>query len=218
MRQDRLFVDQYEGNNGCNFPEYVKGGRLLYAHKATEGIYHTDTKHKERVLLAHEHGLAVLHYHYCRPDQSDVSMEMHNFWSQVMESWQRYDFLGLDFETKAKWETIPQAQNYIEQAWAMLHKVSGHTARPYGSTSFLKENTRRNWLRFKPRWQAQYGYDPGRSIWGTNWWAWQFTDGKYGPTPHYVKGVGVGDVSLLNALTTVKLRVLLARRQRAVHK
>lgn len=216
MRQDRYFVDQYENNAGANFVQYVHGGRLLYAHKATEGIGHVDRWHKTRTVDAHSHGLAVMHYHYCRPDQLDTAGEMRNFWDTASRTWQRFDFVALDFESGVKGHSAAFMQDYIEHAWDELKRISGHTGRPYGSTSFLIVNTRRSWMRFRSRWQAQYGPEPGRAPWGTAYWAWQFTNGKDGPEPHGIAGVGSSDVSLLNPYTAIRLRVLLAGRRRAV--
>jgi GH25 family lysozyme M1 (1,4-beta-N-acetylmuramidase) len=214
MQARRLFADQYELNTESNLSMYADAGHVLYACKATEGAHHYDVAHAERARRAHKQGLTVMHYHYCRPDQDDILAEVKLFQRIVERAWQAGDIVALDFESAVKDRGVTVDQDYIERMWTNVKAIMGHTARVYGSTSFLETYVRRGWLKRKPRWQAQYGDQPGTAPWGTHWWAWQQSDGLTGPAPHELPGMGECDVSLLNPTTALRLSVRTAWRRR----
>lgn len=214
MRPNRYFADQYEGNTAPVFATYANAGHVLYAHKATEGVYHVDQLHARRVDEAHDRDLTVMHYHFCRPDEGEPGAEALLFWRTVKPTWRDGDILALDFERLAPGMGPTEAAEYIETLWEKVRAVSGHTAVVYGSTSFLENNTRVRWLRIRRRWQAQYGQGPGRMPWGVGWWAWQYTDSVHGPEPHSLPGISNCDVSILNLRTATALSVRTRRRRR----
>jgi len=218
MNNYKYFADQYEGNGDPDLAAYAHAGHCLYAHKATEGALHIDRRHAARAMWAHESGLTVMHYHYCRPDEHYPRGERALFWSQVEPVFKSGDILALDFERGAVNDRGLTDTTYIERFWNDLHGTTGHSAVVYGSTSFLEDNARIGWLRWRRRWQAQYGSEPGRAPWGTAKWAWQLTDGQSGPLPHALTGIGRCDVSLLNPWTALALRARTARRRRTVKK
>lgn len=210
----RYFADQYEGNADPDLELYAHYGHTLYAHKATEGLHHIDTKHAERTRRAHEQGLCVLHYHFCRPDQGQLSeAEAVAFWRVVKPVWQPGDRLALDCETEGgrPWAGGPK---YVPNIAASLHRGAGVFPWTYGSTFFLETAIPRSFLNGNPRWQAAYGPKPGMSPWRKPWVAWQFTDGQIGPRPHAVAGIGECDVSMLALRQAIALRVTVARRRR----
>lgn len=49
-------------------------------------------------------------------------------------------------------------------------------------------------------WVATYGSEPG-CVWTCAHVAWQYTDGKYGPLPHCIVGIGCDDISTDNGIT-----------------
>lgn len=214
MNPRRLFADQYEGNPDPDLEFYAHYGHRLYAHKASEGGLHIDAAHARRVRQAHDLGLTAMHYHFCRPDQGDLTREARYFWLVVKPTWRPGDMLALDYEILKGGASMAEAQRYIERLWAEVRRISGHTSRVYGSTSFLEVNVAVPWLRFKPRWQAAYGPQPGRMPWGTAYWAWQRSDGAQGPSPHKLAGIPAGDISLLNARTALVLDLRFRSRRR----
>jgi len=213
MQNFRLFADQYEGNPEPNLAEYAHAGHVFYAHKATEGVAHVDAAHIRRARHAHEQGLTVMHYHFCRPDQRDPVREMRQFWNVSRLSWLPGDFVALDFEPESGHDANLWTPGYLESVWDHLHATTTEGARVYGSTSFLAGHAREVWLRKRPVWAAQYGNDPGSGSWGRHWWAWQRSDGAVGPEPHTLAGIGVCDVSQLNMVTALALAVRARRRR-----
>lgn len=218
MHPSRLFADQYEGNNDPNLAAYAHAGHCLYAHKATEGVFHADQRHAQRSTWAGQSGLTVMHYHFCRPDEGSPAKEAAWFWERVQHSFAPGDMLALDFERAMPHHASVVSADYIQQLYNETVLASGLHPRVYGSTSFLETYVRRSWLRFKPRWQAAYGPPPRRAPWGTAEWAWQFTDGEQGPVPHVIDGIGRSDISILNPRTALVLRARTARRRRAIEK
>lgn len=212
----RYFADQYEGNGDPDLALYAHYGHLLYGAKATEGRFHIDAKHAERTREAHSHNLAVLHYHFARPDQhATAADEAAAFWRVVKPVWRAGDRLALDCEPEGgrPWVGGPM---YVPALAAAVAKVSGVHPWTYGSTSFLETAIPAAFLRSNPRWQAAYGPKPGRGPWGKAWVAWQFTDGQVGPVPHAMAGIGSCDVSMLSLRQAFVLgREAAARRRRA---
>ena len=212
----RYFADQYEGNSEPDLALYAHYGHTLYAHKASEGVAHIDSMHAQRVRRAHEQGLTVLHYHFCRPDQhASAAAEAAAFWRAVKPVWEPGDRLALDCETEGgrPWQGAP---DYVPNLAAAVHRASGVYPWTYGSTFFLDTVIPRSFLNSNPRWQAAYGPKPGMAPWRKPWIAWQFTDGQVGPTPHAVAGIGECDVSMLALRLAVPLRLVVARRRRAL--
>lgn len=216
MQTYKLFADQYEGNATPDFISYAKAGHCLYAHKATEGTRHVDARHVQRTQRAHQEGLTVMHYHFCRPDQHDPHAEAAHFWRAVKPVLETGDWIALDFEKEGSIPRDLYTPDYIEALYNGIVRLSGEQARVYGSTSFLQECTRRRWLRRRARWQAQWGSRPGWAPWGTPWWAWQRTDGQQGPDPHSLAGIGPCDISELNRWTAAALRLRTWRRRRRI--
>jgi GH25 family lysozyme M1 (1,4-beta-N-acetylmuramidase) len=216
MKPYRYFADQYERNPDPDLELYAHYGHVLYAHKASEGRYHVDRCHWRRTRHAHELGLTVLHYHYCRPDQRSVPQEAVVFWDEARLTFQPGDYLALDFEQLALGMTPIEAAGYIANLAFELAQLSKHDPLVYGSTSFLTANVGRGLLVARRRWEAAYGPKPGWGVWRRPWWAWQASDGVYGPQPHRLAGIPAGDVSVLNQRTALVLNLRFSRRRRRV--
>lgn len=191
-------ADQYEDNRDPDLAAYRAAGRLRYMHKATEGRYHVDSKHRERVERAHSLGLFVNHYHFCRPDEGqDPAPEMQLFWGTCKSLWLPGDRLVLDCEAEPNGVWVG-GRNYVPNAWDALLRRSGIKAAIYGSTSFLAAAVPILWLKDKDRHEAAYGPSPTNRPWHKHWWAWQFTDGASGRLPHSAPGIGLCDQSMLS--------------------
>lgn len=216
MKAFRLFTDQYEGSPDPNLREYAWAGHVLYAHKATQGTYHTDSKYADRVVKAQSLGLVVMHYHYCDPVLRDPRAEAEYFWDgAVKHRFIRGDKLALDFEYAAKLSPR-MLEGYIIDFWKHLLTISRLDARIYGSTSFLESECNRRWLARRARWQAQYGPNPHMFPFGRRWWAWQFTDGTNGPEPHRLPGIATGDIDMLRLDVAARIAMESRRRRRII--
>jgi len=191
-------VDQYEGNPDPDLAAYRAAGHLRYMHKATEGAFHADEKHRERVERAHAVGLFVNHYHFCRPDdRSGGKAEMRLFWGACKSLYLPGDRLCLDCEPNSNGDWAGDLE-YVPSTWEYLYRLSGVRATIYGSTSFLAAQVPVGWLRGRDRHEAAYGPPPSNLPWRRHWWAWQFTDGTSGPWRRSVVGIGLGDQSMLS--------------------
>lgn len=211
MRAFRYFTDQYEGNPEPDLERYAHYGHVLYAHKASEGCFHVDKRHAARVQRAHEQGLSVLHYHYCRPDEGKLpKLEAQAFWAAVKPLWRPGDYLALDTESGAREWGGPWGV-YTPELWNQLHQISGHSALEYGSTDFLRSKLPVRFVRGLRRWEAAYGPRPSWGPWHRPWWAWQLSDGQIGPQPHGLAGITSGDVSILRLDVALVLRARTAR-------
>src|ERR1700722_5693356 len=70
-----LFADISSNNPTFNAKEYAAAGHVIVAIKASEGTSFADPKHRGWCLAAGMHHLAVIHYHFGRPDRSSGSEE-----------------------------------------------------------------------------------------------------------------------------------------------
>lgn len=219
LKPRRYFADQYEGDGEPDLEMYAHYGHVLYAHKATEGVAHIDSRWVERVRTAHSLGLTVLHYHFwdSTPDWSD-RQQMDHFWNTTIHHFEPGDCLAIDFE-RARAGGVFATGRAIMDTWDALERLTAEPKSYYGSSSYLAENTSGRWRRRKRRWEAAYGPMPSRLALGWPWWAWQLSDGVQGPEPHRLAGIPSGDVSMLNLRSAVFLAARTARRRRrAVHK
>lgn len=209
----RLFADLSDNNAAFNAHAYASAGHQLVALKASEGVGFTDPKHGPRADQAHHAGLLVAHYHFCRPDtHPDHAGEAETFWAAVKPFEWPGDFLVLDLEVTPR-GGMAQAAGYLAGFDAALHRISGHRAVGYTYVSYLDEAGPRLQVASRRWWIAAYGSKPGRLGAGRHRWAWQYTDGRDGPTPHRFAGIGQCDGSRLFLPASRDVAQRIARRR-----
>jgi hypothetical protein len=189
---------------------YAAGGHILLGVLATDGATFVSEKYVKQVSSAHAHGIAVVHYHFARPeDHPDGAGEMGHFWSTVQPHWRAGDRLALDVE-----RNHPNGGDaLIGYAWTLdrhLIKISGIHAWLYAERSRFTDLGRRFNTSSGKRWAADYS----RSLFG--WFrrlglvAQQTTDGQAGWGPKHFAGIGPCDG---NILTGGEYRQLLRERR-----
>lgn len=218
MRNFQLFADTYEGNSVGSIEDYTRAGHVILALKASEGTAHIDTWHAGRAREAHAWGLAVVHYHFARPDLgNDPHREAEFFVRVVKPTWRKGDYLWLDIERGVERRTGTE-QAWCEAFCATVHSMFGATPIVYASESVLNEalrNMRVKGERYAP---AKYGGSPSRLAGKKRKWSEQFTDGTLGHGPHSLPGTGKGDINILSLRVASAVRLRTGwRRWRALH-
>lgn len=210
-----LFADISSNNDSPNLGMYAKAGHRLVAIKATEGQTYNNGGHAREAHRAHDLGLVVAHYHFCRPGAvHDVSAEMRHFWRAVVPVFEPGDLLVLDFEVNqdGQW---PSDAAYVAACDRALTSHAGIAPILYCPLGFthnlvpaLRISSRNFWVAAYPGPVRRLGLHRHR-------WAHQFTDGLVGGKPRSMAGIGRCDVSRLTPWGLADLTVRRARRRRA---
>lgn len=201
---NRYFSDVSSNNGSFSAPQYASAGHTIVAIKATEGTGYTNPFYREWVHDAHEHGLAVIHYHFALPQDGDPSAEAEHFISTVRPEFKRPgDYLAFDVEQG----TITQAKDWIGPAYEFV-RSQGYHPWLYTFLSFYEQGLT---IPSHEYWLAAWGNERPSVRRGHNLLAWQYTDGQVGPEPHAFAGIPkVADGDLLD----VSLAAQLARTHR----
>lgn len=216
MRARRYMADQYEGNAEPDLELYAHYGHTIYAHKATEGVGHVDSRHKARAREAHRLGLTVVHYHFARPDEGQALWEARNFRGSLeVGVFQPGDYLAIDLERQALNMWAP-TYSYLVELYDAIVRETRHDPLIYANTDFLTNLGGGGWLGKRRIWQADYNLNRGKLPWRTPVWACQFTDGEQGARPHALAGIGECDVSLLRLDVALVLDARFRWRRRRV--
>lgn len=192
-----LFADISSNNPEFNAEEYRRAGHVAIAIKATEGTFYTNPNHRGWCLRAGWHHIAIVHYHFGRPDLSDgPEAEAHHFLQVVTPLAGGRDYLCLDLE-----RATPQGWQH-DPAWSLTFDkyVQAHTrfhTLLYANRSTLQQSD--GWLHGDKRrvWDAEWDSNPDYAPPGYGVFARQQSDGSVGPGPHSLPGVGFCDVNVL---------------------
>lgn len=189
----RYFADISSNNRAFDAETYSIHGHVLVAIKATEGDTYDDPKYLQWVIEAHRHGVAVVHYHFGRPDlHPSPAGEAKHFLDTVLHHTGPRDYLALDLERPAigGWNHDP--------AWSMgfdryVQDHSRFHTVLYMSQSDLEASDA--WLAGDNRrvWVADWGVTPSVAPKGYTVLLRQYTDGIIGPQPHSFAGIGACD-------------------------
>lgn len=203
---DNLFADISSNNASFDAAQYKAAGHLAIGIKATEDRDFVNPKYGAWVADAHRHNLGVFHYHFARPENGQPDGQAEHFWNTVRDHFRRPgDFVVVDVETSSP----ANGKQFTIEYDKHLRKISGTHPILYTFLSYFQEGGLT--ISSGDAWIAAWGrVQPGR-----NWdvpgpedlWAWQYTDGHSGPTPHSFAGIpGTCDGSRLNPETTAHLR------------
>lgn len=211
----RHMADVSSNNSIVNIPKYASAGHTRIAIKATEATGYVNPGHHVQAAIAHGHGLCVSHYHFCRPGVTAAVDEMRHFWDTVRSVWEPGDNLHIDLEVEI--ETLGQRDlaEWHNRYCANLYRISGVDCIPYMNEYYY--GLMRDYLDAPKQryWIAAYGSQSPRLKHGHELWAWQFTDGRVGPEPHFATGIGDCDLSLVNrGQVLADYRLSLRRRRR----
>jgi lysozyme len=172
--------------------EAVKAAGIVgVIYKATEGQTWTDDSYVQQQHAAKAAGLKWGSYHFA--NGSDVDGQVANF--MVFASPDADELFCLDWEDNGgDTMTADGVKEWITKVEAILGRpgecviYSGNTAKEQivGNDPFFGD--RRLWL-------AQYNPATSTQESWSAYWLWQFTDGRDGPTPHSIDGIGPCDIN-----------------------
>lgn len=185
-------IDLSHWNNVKSFPKIASDGIDLVFHKATQGINNSDKTYSQRRLQAESAGLKWGSYHFgIGADGSDQADHFLNASGGT-------GLLVLDFEPNPHGPTmtLDQAEEFV----SYIKEAKGKYPGLYGGYH-LKELMKSAgstvltncWL-----WFARYGNAIVSPTGWKSWTFWQYTDGKNGPDPKQVQGVGHCDRNAFN--------------------
>jgi len=176
-----------------DFAAAKQSGLAAIMIKATEGATYQDPKFRDNLTMARKAGLLCGAYHF--GTAADVDKQVANFLTTIGDPSQLH--LALDFENN---DPSPSNTMSKDQALAFLAKLEAKTGRkltiytgsrmfdvfgPKASTAFATHRV----------WWAQYGSTLKLHPTWEKYWLWQFTDGKNGPMPHKIAGLGACDIN-----------------------
>jgi lysozyme len=178
---------------GLDFAKAKADGIIGVIHKASQGLTLGDAMYAANRAKVAKAGLLWGAYHFGTDD--DGVKQATAFLAKVGDP--KDVLMVLEFEPNGKSTmTLAQAHDFVTQ----IQKVTGRFPGFY-SGSLIKSVLKSNkdavlancWF-----WLAQYG---PKAVVPANWptWTmWQYTDGKLGPKPHSVNGIGLCDRDRFN--------------------
>ncbi len=185
-------VDLSHWNRNINFKLAKEDGIVGIIHKATQGLKYVDGEYAKRRKAAEEEELLWGAYHFgvgekSGKDQADHFLETIGDSSSIL--------LALDIEENkdGKSITAKQAEDFVNRVYV----VTGRLPLIYGNAYFLKDFVTPT-LTECPLWLSKWGAEPTLPIGWKKWTLWQYTDGKTGPKPNSVEGIGPCDRNKFN--------------------
>jgi GH25 family lysozyme M1 (1,4-beta-N-acetylmuramidase) len=195
-KNNLLFADLSNNNNSFNAKEYAQAGHVIVALKASEGTFFVDGRHRGWALAAGMEHVAVIHYHFGRPDRSGGAEEADFFLHCTHGLRGPRDYLVYDGERAHNGAFGLDAAHCRAFDERIQEKTRYHTIL-YGSASTLPGAGEALAGENKRDWDADYASGPDHAAPGHVCVMRQFTDGVFGPSPRSLSGVGQCDVNLL---------------------
>jgi hypothetical protein len=192
-----LFADISSNNAYFHAREYREAGHLVVAVKATEGTAYVNPEHRPWCYQAGAERVAVIHYHFARPDLgTPADAEASHFLEVALPLAGGRDFLALDLEraTPGGWQHDPawshEFDRYIQQH-SRFHTIL------YASRSTLGLSGG-PWLDYQPGrvWDADWSYDSDYAPPGMLTVIRQQSGLTAGRPPFELPGVGPCDVDV----------------------
>ncbi len=184
-------IDLSHWQENVDFELAKENGIVGVIHKATQGTGYIDTKYKERRKEAEDLGLLWGSYHFGVGE--DGKDQANHFLNTVGKT--KNTIVALDIEENESGKNIEprQAEDFIKK----VQEETGRSPLVYGGAKFLKDFATPI-LTKCPLWIARYGDQPVLPQGWNKWILWQYTDGKNGPEPHEVEGIGKCDRNKFN--------------------
>jgi hypothetical protein len=191
-----LFADISSNNNEFAAQEYRHAGHILVGIKATEGLHYVNPEHRPWSYDAHIQRVAVIHYHFARPDLGNTPEEEARFFLEVaLPLAGGRDYMALDLErgTPQGWSHDPAWSQRFDKY--VLDHSRFHTIL-YASRSTLQSSDQ--WLVNELRriWDADYGDGPDYAPPGYRTVIRQQSGVTAGRPPYDLPGVGPCDVDV----------------------
>ena len=199
MTTSPQFADLSSNNQEFDTATYRRAGHVVVAIKATEGVQYVNPEHRPWSYAAGIWRVAVVHYHFARPDLGNTpASEAARFLEVALPLAGGRDYLALDLEraTPAGYTHDPAWSKGFD-AYVQTH--SRYRIILYASRSTLQLVPRASdWLaQDQPRfWDADYGRDADYAPEGGVCVIRQQSGVTAGPPPYSLPGVGPCDVDV----------------------
>lgn len=193
----RTFADISNYTGRFQAHQYASAGAMLVMILATDGPDFVSDKHAEQAAHAHEAGLRVWHYHFCRPEADPTAHgEMGHFWGQVKPHFHPGDRLILDVERMHPLGLGP-LKDYVRALDATLHHISGIAQATYIPDSLFRQLGPALQIISGDFHIASWGGTVARLGYGRRMIAQQVSNGAEGTPPFRLPGIGSCDTNRL---------------------
>lgn len=201
-------ADVSSNNGQISVANYSRAGHCVIAVKASEGTGYTNPDHFGQCNEAHDFGLTVVHYHFCRP--GDTAAQISHFREVYNKAWRDGDYACFDIE-------IPDLGTSF--ATRILKEYLVATQREpllYTYKDFFEKKLHGVQIPGNRCWIADYSPFVIRLPKPYQLWAKQYTDGVEGPEPHFYSGIGKCDGSEVTAgvARVLQIRKIRTRRKK----
>lgn len=200
MSLSPLFADISSNNNQFAAHEYREAGHILVAIKATEGLSYVNPEHRPWTYDAQIQRVAVMHYHFARPDLGNPpEEEAARFLEVTLPLAGGRDYLALDLE-----RATPQGYDH-DPAWSyqfdkhVCERSRFHTIL-YANRSTLSTSTAWLFNDLKRVWDADYSSEGDFAPEGYRVAARQQSGVTAGRPPYDLPGVGACDVNVARGI------------------
>lgn len=211
----RYFADISNYTDRFQALHYASAGPIVVELLATDGESFVSDKYAEQATHAHQAGLTVVHYHFCRPEQDPTATgEASHFWRTIAPHWHPGDRLMLDIERQHP-NGRDGLNRYVHLLDTKLHTISGQAALGYMPDAMFREQGAGlqviscEWI------IASWGGRVARLGAGRRMWAQQISNGEEGYQPMRMPGIGACDTNRLQRWALRRLRRERAARAKA---
>jgi lysozyme len=189
-----VVVDISHHNGNPDLQQAAAAGIVGVIHKATQGTGFTDNKYLTNRRKALDAGLLWGAYHF--GTGSDGAAQADFFLATVNPGPDTLIVLDYEPNTDGATMSLDDARAFVSEVNAKLGRFPG-----LYSGNLIKEQLGNNTDPILARcffWLAQYGPNAVVPPNWPAWTLWQYTDGKAGPQPHTVPGIGSCDRDRFN--------------------
>jgi len=196
-----IFADLSSNNGSFDAHAYKEAGHVIVALKASEGVGWADPTHRGRCLAAGLNHIAVIHYHFGRPDShpgaAGGKAEAEWFLHACAHLLGPHDYVCYDGE-RASNGAFGLDPDHCRGFDEYIQKTTRYKTILYASASMLTAHGEHALVgKNKRDWCAMYSSAPDVAAPGHKCVMRQFTDGVLGPQPHVVAGIGRCDVDIM---------------------
>lgn len=186
LSADNFCTDISSNNPSFNAAQYRSSGHRLIIIKATESTGFVNPDYASWVHSAHQHGLAVIHYHFARPENGEPRQQADHFAHTIKDHFVRPgDFTMVDVETGSPVECRAWLNEYDSHLQGY-----GYRTWLYAPLSYYEEGTLS--VHSNSYYIAAWGRNRPSLRRGNDLKLWQYTDGAVtGPNGYPTSFAGV---------------------------